>query len=642
MLRQQQENIKKHKQEQEEKLKKAKEEEDEKKTSSLKVDDEEEEKSGDDDVKKVEVEEPQSGETTQKILALEEAKSDEEKMEELSALSQLALSVNQAWEGVEEKKTNDEEKSEGEAKTTHENGTNENDANTDSGTEKETKIDITITHDSDGVELLPLLMGRTDPRTLLDRLNTRRLCSRVLHFKREQRRKIEVEAARMVAESGSPTGEQEGYLSIREMYAKELRDKRYARRVYRKNMTVDQMAHAEWEELLKLAEIRNEGAVQPFDPIPTQHELLLFSPCPRAVGILASYPRSGNSLMRTLYEHTTLRVTGSDMQGGLAQHDLVGEMAVGANMVQFVKTHFPERQGGAPFRASRVVLLVRNPFDAMESYFNLMMTGKHTASVSEEVRQKTAKFFEEYVLREIRVWKMFHQFWMNQDIPILLIRYEDLVRKPDKVMARVLQFVLEVKRMGSFFTERIDRCIKEQEDIERMGSYKPRSGGIGKSISKYPPALLTKLYADENLKVIMGHLGYGDLLVKPVSEWSSLEPLKDYATEYLPSWHKTNNKKVVVLNRGRLARGREEHTPWQKIKVELGLTNATCQGGGEDKKKAVDTQGEAEETKTKGGSDKDECGAEPNATAGDVISNDDGECSHDQVDGEAATALHLQ
>jgi hypothetical protein len=58
----------------------------------------------------------------------------------------------------------------------------------------------------------------------------------------------------------------------------------------------------------------------PYDPIPTQHELLLFSPCPRAVGVLASYPRSGNSLMRTLYEHTTLRVTGSDMQGGLAKH----------------------------------------------------------------------------------------------------------------------------------------------------------------------------------------------------------------------------------------------------------------------------------------------------------------------------------
>jgi len=631
MLRRQRENMKKHKQEQEEKLKKANEEDEKKETNSLKVDDEGEEKSGDDDLKKVEVEEPQSGKAAQKILAQEEGKRGEEKMEELNALSKIALSVNQAWEGAEKKKT------EGETKTTHENGTNENDTNTGSGTEEETKIDFTITHDSDGVELLPLLMGQTDPRTLLDRLNTRRLYNRVLHFKSEQRRKIEVEAAKMVADSGSKTGKQDDYLSIAEMYAKQLRDERYAQRVYRKNMTVEEMAEAEWGELIELAEIRNEGAEQPFDPIPTQHELLLFSPCPRAVAILASYPRSGNSLMRTLYEHTTLRVTGSDMQGGLAKHDLVGEMAVGANFVQFVKTHFPERQGGRPFHASRVVLLVRNPFDAMESYFNLMMTGTHTTSVSEEVRQKSAKIFEEYALREIRVWKKFHQFWMGQDIPVLLIRYEDLVRKPDKVMARVLQFVLEVQRMGTFFTERIDRCIKEQEDIERMGSYKPRSGGIGKSISKYPPALLKKLYADEDLKTLMGYLGYGDLLVKPVSEWSSLMPLKDYATEYLPS----GRTKVVLLNRGQLARGREEQTPWQKIKVELGLMNATCQGGGQGKK-AVDTQGEAEEAKAKDGSAQDESGAEPNATAGDVNSNDDGECSHDQVDGEAATALHLQ
>jgi hypothetical protein len=127
---------------------------------------------------------------------------------------------------------------------------------------------------------------------------------------------------------------------------------------------------------------RFEGEDLPFDPVPTQHELLLFSPCPRAVTILASYPRSGNSLMRTLYEHTTLRVTGSDMQGGLAKHDLVGEMAVGTNKVQFVKTHFPERRGSTMFRASRVVLLVRNPFDAIESYFNLMMTGTHTKSLT--------------------------------------------------------------------------------------------------------------------------------------------------------------------------------------------------------------------------------------------------------------------
>lgn len=121
-------------------------------------------------------------------------------------------------------------------------------------------------------------------------------------------------------------------------------------------------------------------------------------------------------------------------------------MAVGANMVQFVKTHFPERMGTPPFQASRAVLLVRNPFDAMESYFNLMMTGTHTNSLSDEIREKTKKVFEEYVMKEIRVWKAFHEFWLNQDIPILFIRYEDLIRNPPAVMMRVIQFTLEIKR----------------------------------------------------------------------------------------------------------------------------------------------------------------------------------------------------
>ena len=65
---------------------------------------------------------------------------------------------------------------------------------------------------------------------------------------------------------------------------------------------------------------RNVKEEVPYEPTPTEHELLLFTPCPRAVAVLASYPRSGNTLMRTMYEHTTLRVTGSDMQGGLAKH----------------------------------------------------------------------------------------------------------------------------------------------------------------------------------------------------------------------------------------------------------------------------------------------------------------------------------
>lgn len=46
--------------------------------------------------------------------------------------------------------------------------------------------------------------------------------------------------------------------------------------------------------------------------------------------------------------------------------------------VAVVKTHFPERVGFRKFEGKRAVLLVRNPFDAFNSYFNFALTNTHT------------------------------------------------------------------------------------------------------------------------------------------------------------------------------------------------------------------------------------------------------------------------
>jgi hypothetical protein len=250
--------------------------------------------------------------------------------------------------------------------------------------------DETITEDEP--TFVPVAIA--DPFTLLARLNTRRLRGRLVYFRKTEQ----------------------------------------SREPYSKNKTTNEIAAEEWERLLNDAKEQGES-----NSIPSPYELLLFSPCPRPVTILASYPRSGNSLMRNLFERTTLRVTGSDMRGGLTQHDLVGEAAVSANIVQFVKTHFPERRGEVAFRSSRAVLLIRNPYDAIESYFNLMMTNTHTTSISEEQRNQYKNLWQEHVLKEIQVWRAFHEYWLQQEIPLLLVKYEDLIRFPDKVMARVIQ-----------------------------------------------------------------------------------------------------------------------------------------------------------------------------------------------------------
>lgn len=105
-------------------------------------------------------------------------------------------------------------------------------------------------------------------------------------------------------------------LNTRRLY-KRLKDK--TDYTYPSNMTTDEIALLEWNNILKRATSSSEVA----PVISPSRELLMFTPCPRSVAVLASYPRSGNSLLRSLYEKITLRVSGSDMRGGLVSHDLV-------------------------------------------------------------------------------------------------------------------------------------------------------------------------------------------------------------------------------------------------------------------------------------------------------------------------------
>lgn len=90
------------------------------------------------------------------------------------------------------------------------------------------------------------------------------------------------------------------------------------------NATTEEIALLEWNLILERATQQGRVAEEELPPtISPSRELLMFTPCPRSVAVLASYPRSGNSLLRSLYEKITLRVSGSDMRGGLVSHDLV-------------------------------------------------------------------------------------------------------------------------------------------------------------------------------------------------------------------------------------------------------------------------------------------------------------------------------
>lgn len=220
--------------------------------------------------------------------------------------------------------------------------------------------------------------------------------------------------------------------------------------------------------------------------------------------LIVSYPRSGNTLVRTLLERTTGIVTGSDTRPDRSlsrelaeQHNLVGEGL--SHKMPWVKTHWPERKGNAVFTAKRAILVVRNPYDAIDSYWNMNATKSHTKSLTEDMYTRFRDKFDALARNEIDVWMRFHQYWMDEvSIPVLVVRFEDLVSRPSAELTRMLGFSLgEVAPLREVWEQRIEHVVSVSS--ERLGSYKPRSGSTG-SLS-FGKSLRKNRYSRE----VLGH-----------------------------------------------------------------------------------------------------------------------------------------
>eukprot|EP00903_Cladosiphon_okamuranus_P017957 g16521.t1 len=184
-----------------------------------------------------------------------------------------------------------------------------------------------------------------------------------------------------------------------------------------------------------------------------------------AKAVLASYPRSGNSLLRRLLEEVTGTITGSDtrpdrtLSRSLSVFGLQGEGVVD-HRVRVVKTHYPERLGFRPFEGSKTILLVRNPFDAIDSYFNMALTNTHDQSLHDFVYDEFREFWDGMIRNEMKVWERFHFFWLSTGVPIHVVRYEDLLSRPEKMLADIVAFVhdMSTAEVEETYGDRIRRA----------------------------------------------------------------------------------------------------------------------------------------------------------------------------------------
>ena len=159
--------------------------------------------------------------------------------------------------------------------------------------------------------------------------------------------------------------------------------------------------------------------------------------------------------------------------------------------VLVVKTHYPERYGKTKFYAERCILEVRNPLDAITSLFNMVCTGSHNKSMHSGDYGKFPEEWGEFIEQEITVWKDFNEFWLSAKIPVHLIRYEDILRNPQRAMSELFKFILNAESIEGTLIERyIELAVREKAPE----IYKPREGKVNSNLDKFTQEQLDYIY----------------------------------------------------------------------------------------------------------------------------------------------------
>ncbi|MFF2546241.1 sulfotransferase domain-containing protein [Kitasatospora sp. NPDC058063] len=264
-----------------------------------------------------------------------------------------------------------------------------------------------------------------------------------------------------------------------------------------------------------------------FDPMDL-HTRNLARLGPRSV-VVAGYPGSGAALVGNILTeagigyldpytevlHTDRQVTAAperlDYRSRLAaahRLDRASGREVDCGQPQFVKTHlYPEAFAG--LRPAGVVLLVRDPRDAVHSYYRWRLgfseNGEHGS-------------FTEFLRRPARSglvppldWAHFNLSWAEHGLDARMLRFEELKTDPIAVMRRLLAD-FGVDPEPAVLARAVERSSFEamrrhEDDVADSGARIMRSGLVGEWRTWYEGELAA-CFADERVRRAGARFGY--------------------------------------------------------------------------------------------------------------------------------------
>jgi len=275
------------------------------------------------------------------------------------------------------------------------------------------------------------------------------------------------------------------------------------------SMDVAELSGGRWDTQL-------HSAVNP--TCAKEYETRLYDGSSRLRTGFVSYPRSGNSYMRSLVERATGFQTSSVYCDPSLEKTFHAECDHRTNF--FVKTHFPSLGGDKKLDPSKyyrqfdqVVHVVRNPLDAIASWWQLN-AAKSSLAMSDPLRH-AAKVADKVfgladrrdMIRYIDRWDHHTHYWSSVPVHRHTLRYEDLKAQPVPNMMALLAFVMPQDDLPG-----LDKlaCLGEKDDGHE--AYHSRRSSDFASWDAFEPSLRRTLL--RRVRTSFCSLGYDKLLVK--------------------------------------------------------------------------------------------------------------------------------
>ncbi|XP_064101521.1 WSCD family member AGAP003962-like [Macrobrachium rosenbergii] len=223
---------------------------------------------------------------------------------------------------------------------------------------------------------------------------------------------------------------------------------------------------------------------------------------------LVSFPGSGNTWLRYLLQQATGYYSGSVYKDYALMKNGFPAESVSNGSVVVVKTH----EWGPEMRKafSRAVLVLRDPYPAIQAEFNRQSGGHIGHAQPDKYTRDKGRYWEKFVMNKALAWMNTTLDWLKFEGPLHLVFYEDLIDNLPEEMRRILEFLdLEVSESN------FDCMIRHQDGIYKrrkrplnFDPFTPKLRALVDRCKRLVDRAVREVLAGGDVKLVLQNMNY--------------------------------------------------------------------------------------------------------------------------------------